>query len=130
VSPVACSIGRDNGNAPSFLAIIEMLLATNWFERGDVLTVNNASIHVGQEADIVEEMLWNAMQVVMVFLPTRLPKLNPIELVFHILSRGIRSHRQQQMAGPCDKAVLDLLCQVLDDMRFDLTSQCCRHCGC
>jgi transposase len=128
-SPVAYSIGRDNGNAASFLAFIEMLLANNWFERGDVLILDNASIHIGQEADIVEDLLWNAMQVVVVFLPTRSPELNPIELVFHILSRRIRSYRYQQMVGPCTNAVLDLSCQVLDDMPFDLISRCCRHCG-
>jgi transposase len=128
-SPVAYSIGRDNGNAASFLAFINFLLSSNWFERGDVLIMDNASIHTGQEAEIVEDLLWQAMQVLVVFLPTRSPELNPIELVFHILVRRIRSFRYRQMAGPCDKAVLDLSCQVLDDMSFDLVSRCCRHCG-
>ena len=81
-SPVAYSIGRDNGNAAAFLAFIEMLLRLNWFERGDVLIMDNASIHTGQEADIVEDLLWEAMQVLVVFLPTRSPELNPIELIF------------------------------------------------
>ena len=128
-SPVAYSIGRDNGNAASFLAFINFLLSTNWFERCDVLIMDNASIHTGQEAAIVEDLLWETMQVVVVFLPTRSPELNPIELVFHILVRRIRSFRYREMAGPCDKAVLDLSCRVLDDMSFDLISRCCRHCG-
>ena len=42
-SPVAYSIGRDNGNAASFLAFINFLLSTNWFERCDVLIMNNTS---------------------------------------------------------------------------------------
>ena len=92
--------------------------------------MDNASIHAGQEADIVEDMLWQTMQVVVVFLPPKLPELNPIELVFHILARRIRSHRCRQMAGACDKAVLDLSCQALDDTSFELVSRCCRHCGC
>jgi transposase len=109
-SPVTYSIGRDNGNAASFLSFIEFLLARNWFERGDVLIMDNASIHTGGEADIVEE-------------------LNPIELIFHILSRRIRSYRYRHLADACDQAVLDLSCQVLDDMTFGLISRCCRHCG-
>jgi transposase len=52
--------------------------------------MDNASIHTGQEADIAEDLLWEASQVLVVFLPTRSPELTPIELVFHILSRRIR----------------------------------------
>jgi transposase len=129
VSPVAYSVGRDNGNAASFLAFIEFLLARNWFEHGDVLIMDNASIHTGQEANIVEDLLWEAMQVLVVFLPTRSPELNPIELIFHILSRRIRSYRYRHLAGACDRAVLNLTCQVLDDMSLNLISRCCRHCG-
>jgi transposase len=127
--PLAYSIGRDNGNAASFLAFIEFLLEHNWFQRGDVLIMDNASIHTGGEADIVEDLLWHTMQVLVVFLPTRSPELNPIELIFHILARRIRSYRYRQFAGPCDKAVLDLACQVLDDMSLDLVNRCCTHCG-
>jgi hypothetical protein len=55
-SPVACSVGRENGNAASFLGFIEFLLAINWFNQGDVLIMDNASIHTGQEADIAEDL--------------------------------------------------------------------------
>jgi transposase len=128
---IAYSIGRENGNAASFLGFIEFLLARNWFNQGDVLIMDNAWIHTGQEADIVEDLLWEASQVLVVFLPTRSLELNPIELVFHILStRRIRSYRYRHLVSDaCDQAVLDLSCQVLDDMAFGLTSRCCRHCG-
>lgn len=127
-SPVAYTIGKENGNAAAFLlAFIEYLLSISWFERGDVLIMDNASIHTGQEADIVEDLLWETMQVLVVFLPTRSPELNPIELIFHILSR--RMYRYRQMVGACDQAVLNLSCQVLDDMSFELITRCCRHCG-
>jgi transposase len=93
------------------------------------LIMDNASIHTGGEAEIVEDMLWHAMEVLVVYLPTRSPELNPIELIFHILARRLRSFRYREMAGPCDKAVLDLTCQVLDDLPFDLVSRCIGHCG-
>jgi hypothetical protein len=93
--------------------------------------MGNASICTGQEADIAEDLPWEASQVLVVFLPTRSPELSPIELVFHILSRRIRSHRcRHLMSDACDQAVLDLSCQVLDDVAFGLMSRCCRHCGC
>jgi transposase len=130
VSPVAYYIGRDDGNAALFLAFIEFLLQNSWFERGDILIMDNASIHMGAgEADIVEDLLWNAMQVLVVFLPTRSPELNPIELIFYILARHIRSFRYRQMAGACDQAVVDLACRVLNDMPFNVVRQCCPYCG-
>jgi hypothetical protein len=81
-SPVACSIGRENGNAASLLGFIEFLLARNWFNQGDVLMMDNASIHTGQEADLVDDLPWEASQVLVIFLPTQSPELNPIESVF------------------------------------------------
>jgi hypothetical protein len=131
VSPVAHSVGRDNGNATSFLAFIEFFLARNWFEHSDALIMDNASIHTGQEANVAENLLWEAMQVLVVFLPTRSPELNPIKLAFHILSGSIGLHRHRHLAGACDQAVLNLSCQVLDGMSFNSTSRwCSRHCGC
>jgi transposase len=99
---VAYSIGCDNGNTASFLAFVEFLLQNSWFKRGDVLIMDNASIHsTGGEVYIVEDLLWHAMQVLVVFLPTRSPELNPIELmIFHILARLIWSYRYRQLAGP------------------------------
>jgi transposase len=127
--PVAYSISHENGNAASFLVFIEFLLEHNWFKWGDILIMNNASIHTGGEAGIVEDLLWHSMQVLVVYLPMRSPELNPIELIFHILARRVRSFRYRELVGSCDKAVLDLSCRVLDDISVDLVGRCCRHCG-
>jgi transposase len=130
--PVAYYIvGReDNGNAAFFLTFVEFLLQNSWFEYGNVLVVDNASIHTGGEADIVENLIWHAMQVLVVFPPTRSPELNPIELIFHILAWRIRPYRYWQLAGPCNQAVIDLTRQeVLVEILFNIVIQCCTHCG-
>jgi transposase len=127
--PIAYSVGHENGTALSFLVFIQFLLSHSWFKHGEVLIMDHASIHTGKEADIVEDLLWRSMQVLVIYLPTRSPELNPIEQVFHILARRIRSFRYREMAGPCDKTVLDLSCQVLDDLPFELVRQCIQHCG-
>jgi hypothetical protein len=116
------SIGCDNGNVAFFFTLVDFLLQNSWFERGDVLVMDNASIHTGGEADIVEELLWHVMQVLVVFLPTEPSELNPIELIFHILAWRIWSYRYWQLAGPCNQAIIDLTCQVLDDISFDIVS--------
>jgi hypothetical protein len=46
--------------------------------------MDNDSIHTDRETDIVVDLLWHAMQVLVIFLPTRSPKLNPIALIFHV----------------------------------------------
>jgi hypothetical protein len=83
--------------------------------------MDNATIHTGGNANIVEDMLWTSvmdgmpLHVVILYLPTRSPALNPIELIFHILGQGIRSFRYR-MPGPCEHAVLVQATRVMDGM--------------
>ena len=126
---IAYSIGRENGTSASFLVFIELLLRNDWFQRGDVLIMDNAAIHTGGAADVVEDLLWNSMGVLILYLPPRSPELNPIEQIFHILSRRIRSFRYRENAGPCDGAVVNLTCQVLDEFEYDLIRRCFNHSG-
>jgi hypothetical protein len=57
IRPVAYSVGCDNGNIASFLAFVNFLLQNSWLDHGDVLVMDNASIHTGGEADIVEYLI-------------------------------------------------------------------------
>jgi hypothetical protein len=97
--PINYMIGRENDNAASFLAFIEYLIRTRFFLNGEILVMDNAAIHTGAEAEIVEDLLWDMvvdgppLNVLMVYLPARAPELNPIKLVFHTLARRIRSFR-------------------------------------
>jgi hypothetical protein len=92
-------IGRENGNAASFVAFIEYLIGTRFFLHNKILVMDNAAIHTGAEAKIAEDLLWDMvvkrrpLNVLVVYLPARTPELNPIGLVFHILARRIRSFR-------------------------------------
>jgi hypothetical protein len=110
-SPIHYVIGEENGNPPSFTAYIMELISSRWFEHGNALILDNAAIHLGGEAGNVKDYLWDTvvdgrpLNVLVIFLPTQSPELNPIELVFHILARHIRSFRYR-MAGPCSNAVV------------------------
>jgi hypothetical protein len=133
-SPVHYVIGKENGNATSFTAYIMELISCRWFEHGDVLVLDNAAIHSGGDAGSVEDYLWDTiidgrpLNVLVIFLPTRSPELNPIELVFHILARRIRSFRYR-MAGPCDSAVVHQTTKVLDSIAYETILKCYAHCG-
>jgi transposase len=133
-SPIHYVIGKENGNSTSFAAYIMQLISNRWFEHGDVLVLDNAAIHSGGDAGNVEDYLWDTvvdgrpLNVLVIFLPTRSPELNPIELVFHILARRIRSFRYR-MAGPCDNAVVHQTTKVLDAVSYETVLKCYAHCG-
>jgi hypothetical protein len=132
--PIDYMIGRENGNAASFVAFIEYLIGTRFFLHDKILVMNNAAIHTGAEADIVEDLLWDmvvdgrSLNVLVVYLPARAPELNPVELVFHILACQIRSFRYR-MAGPCDAAVIHQTTRVLNDVTIETVVKCSIHCG-
>ena len=127
-------ITRNNGTAVSFLFFVERLVASKFLRHNEVLIMDNAAIHVGGEASIIEDLLWNTiidgrpLQILTVFLPTRAPELNPIELVFHVLARRIRSFRYQN-AFLDDATVVTKTATVLDGISPDLILRMMCHCG-
>jgi transposase len=64
------------------------------------------------------------LNVEVVYLPTRSPELNPIELIFHILTAWVhsfRSFRYRMAGGPCWKIVKEKTKRVLfDEMDYAL----------
>ena len=89
--------------------------------------------HHGGAAAIIEDMLWNfvvdgrPLHILTIFLPTRSPELNPIELVFHILARRSREWR---LYGNLEgRSVVKNASKAMDEMSYDLIKRCCIHCG-
>ena len=113
---------------------MERLVASKFLRHNEVLIMDNAAIHVGGEAVIIEDLLWNTivdgrpLQILTVFLPTRAPELNPIELVFHVLARRIRSFRYKN-AFSDDATVVTKAATVLDGISSDLILRMMCHCG-
>lgn len=131
---MAYSLGVENGDSAAFLLFIEGLIVSGWFEVGDILIMDNAAIHTGGDAEIVENLLWDyplngvPLRVLIVYLPTRSPELNPIELLFHILARRIQSW-QYRMADEGPNAVVVQASQVMNEMSYALILSCYIHCG-
>jgi hypothetical protein len=132
-SPVHYVLGEDNGMAANFTAYIEYLITINWFEIGDILIIDNAAIHCGAEATILEDLLWTtlvngvALNVLIVYLPARAPELNPMELEFHILARQLRLWRYRTTT-PQDATVPLQVQLMFHDMDLLLIMKCCMHC--
>ncbi len=132
--PVEYRIDKENGSAAKFVLFMTALIISGFFKHEEILVMDNARIHTGGEASGVKTLLWETpidgrpLHVLVVYLPTRSPELNPIEFVFHILTARIRSFRYRT-AGPCDEVVKQKAKQVFDDMDYALILRIYIHCG-
>jgi transposase len=133
--PMDYTIGKDNGTSEAFVSFLTYLIAKRFLLHDKFLVMDNATIlHSRGNARVIKDMLWDTiingcpLHILVIYLPTRSPELNPIKLVFHILAMRIRSF-WYRTAGPCDNAVLHKASQVMNDMSYALILHCCAHCG-
>ena len=52
---------------------------------GHILMCENASIHLTEENKSLVEILWERENILLLYLPSQSPELNPIEIVFQLL---------------------------------------------
>ena len=113
---------------------IRMMVQTGFLLPKEVLVLDNAAVHRGAAAKELEDYLWNVridgvqLQVLVLYLPTRAPELNPIELVFHILSQRLKSFHYRNLFS-INNGVEEKIHAVMDDMDRPLLEKCYEHCG-
>ena len=88
---LAFSIGEENHDSFCFREFISVSVASGVLEEGDILVVDNASIHVSGENDDLDEFLWEEFSILMIRLPTYSPELNPIELIWNLVVMRMQS---------------------------------------
>lgn len=101
-------------DAAMFSSVILCMVADGTLVRGDVLVMDNAAIHHYKESADLEDILWDNFEIAIVFLPTRAPELNPIELLWHTLVRRMQSIeltgtvlQQGQLAAQAASVIMD-----------------------
>jgi hypothetical protein len=82
--PVRYRITDATVDAYLFLLEIEAAIAMRFLMAGDVLVLDNAATHTGKENTVLEDWLWEEHSVLVLFLPARVPKWNPIKLMWNI----------------------------------------------
>ena len=106
-----------------------------FFNRGDFVVMDNATIHSGGDCEDLEELLWDfpgvdglPMEITVIFLPTRSPELNPIELIWNTLVQRLK---QVQLQGPRPQnhAVANFAAQILSGIDHHLATKTAIHCG-
>ena len=132
--PCAFMIGKQSGTSEVFMAFIQHLIESGWLGHNEVLVMDNCSIHSQASSKDIEEVLWNTvvhdrpLQCVVLWLPTRSPELNPIELVFHILARRIRDFKYLEI-NDGSETIQDRAITVLENLSFKTIIDCIVHCG-
>jgi hypothetical protein len=91
-------IGKENGTPALFMSFCVLMVESGWLVHEEILVMDNAAIHMGHEARDLEQWFWELivegrpLHVLVIYLPTRSPELNPTKLIFHIFSRRIWSY--------------------------------------
>jgi hypothetical protein len=73
-----------------FSEFVYSMVVDGFLRSGDVLVIDNASIHRYRESAVLEEILWEDYKILLIFMPAQSPELNPIELLWHILVQRLR----------------------------------------
>jgi len=93
----------------------------------DVLVLDNASIHCKGDSISLDEYLWINHKIFLLYLPTRSPELNPIELMWRLLLQRMRIVRQN-MNGWGDIAK-EACAAIMDGFTHEDVYHSYRACG-
>ena len=80
----------ETNNADTFTDAVYQAYGKGFLRTGDFLVMDNAAIHHYKESSVLEYVLMEKCGVVVIFLPTRSPELNPIELLWNTLVKRLR----------------------------------------
>jgi hypothetical protein len=123
--PLVYTIGKETGTATAFISFCEMMVLSGWLHHDEIVVLGNAAIHTGGDSEALKRLFWETvvggrpLQILVIYLPTRSPELNPIELIFHIFSCQVTSYRLRHDAGPVDRAIIRYGTQVLNNISYE-----------
>jgi transposase len=101
---------------------------SGFFRPGDILVLDNASIHNGGNNSVMEEWLYGTFGVLLVFLPARSPELNPIEQVWKILVNKLQRVPLSVMRSAGSHACAHAAIDILSSITHEEVEGCYKHC--
>jgi hypothetical protein len=111
----------------AFSMALEQTIMKGFLRRGDILVLDNASIHRFKENVDLEEWLHTTFGIFLLFLPTRSPELNPIELLWHWLVISLRSFDHGAPRIHKD-AIVYAAAEAMEAFTHQDVFKCYRHC--
>ena len=117
-------IHNGSNDAESFSMDIEMAVACRFLKGGDVLVLDNASIHDKGENEGLADWLWHRFGIFVLMLPTRTPEWNPIELVWRLLVSRLKKYPMRRLRAYRQHAVAMAACEVLSGIMHSDVAVC------
>lgn len=133
-NPIWYRIHKSNNNAEQFSRDIEDAIVDGFLRPWDVLVLDNASYHSGSTNKSLERWLMTRFGIFVLWLPTRTPEWNPIELVWNYLVQKLGTYPlsvlRVEMAerGISTDVVAYVAKDILDSVTHELVEKFYRHC--
>jgi hypothetical protein len=118
-----------SNNAAVFCVFAILNLAIGFIQPGDFLVLDNALIHHFQELTGLDSYLWNYHGIFLQFLLTRSPELNPIAMLWNILTQQLRRFPQDENYGPRTHQVAHATEMLMNAFTHEDMDACYHHCG-
>eukprot|EP00594_Rhizosolenia_setigera_P015463 CAMPEP_0178958698 /NCGR_PEP_ID=MMETSP0789-20121207/11798_1 /TAXON_ID=3005 /ORGANISM="Rhizosolenia setigera, Strain CCMP 1694" /LENGTH=376 /DNA_ID=CAMNT_0020641455 /DNA_START=63 /DNA_END=1193 /DNA_ORIENTATION=+ len=83
-------IHDSTNDARTFCWAVEAAIFKGFLLPGDILVLDNASIHRFRDSVNLEDWLYDNYNILLLFLPARSPELNPIELLWNFLVQRLK----------------------------------------
>jgi hypothetical protein len=114
-------------DATMFLDFVYSMVVDGFLRNGDVLVIDNASIHWYRELAVLEEILWEDYKILIVFMPARSPELNPIKLMWNT---PVQRLRRIQLTGRNTSERTPLAAKyIMDEFTHSKVASCYRKCN-
>jgi hypothetical protein len=125
-APFFFHFGKQTNDSAAFGEAVDDAIARGFLKEGDVLIMDNASIHRFKENEVLEEYLWEEFGIFMLTLPTRSPEMNPIELLWNTLVSRMKCF----FVDHSDKVPIHLMAtRIMDRFRHEDVFKAFKKCG-
>ena len=124
--PVYFRIHKNSNDADKFFDTVQQAVHEGYLVEYDVLVLDNAAIHSKR----LSRWLWENYKVLLLFLPTRSPEWNPIELVWRSLMSSLFRYpisEAQAKYGYKDTTAY-VAREILEDFTYDQVLGCYKKC--
>ena len=98
------TLTKEKGTSSYFEEFVRLMVESGFLTHGEVLIMDNATIHSQGNAQGCANYLWNTkvdskpLNMLVIYLPTKALELNLIKLIFHILVLRLKSYHYHTIA--------------------------------
>ena len=128
-SAVWCSLHEVINDAEQFAIELEYAIHDRFLRGGDVLVLDNATVHTGGINSVLEDYMWEQYGIFVLFLPARAPEWNPQEQVWNLLERKLKQLSLRVCRAAGKHATAHAAIDILESVTYDEVRQMYVHAG-